>query len=459
LADPLEGVPPAGSAPGMQGLRRLYEESVPSMPTTLEIASAYSQLPVASPSANYAAIKIHPDATIQARPQVQIGLVIDTSGSMDGQIRGTLSQKKIDLVKSAATNVINQLQDGDAICLIAFSDRVQILVPAQVVQSDRSRLLNAIRHLRADGGTLMGDGIAAAQQQFFALPAQAAVRKIVVLTDGQTNDEDRCYQLAEQTQIPFMLGGIGDDYNGRLLNEMARSARGVAEYIDRAEAVGDFFKEVLTTVQATVVTSASLQLDFRQRFRPKRIHQVSPELKSFDFTPVTPSNRHTQVALGDIQREGMVVLVEYVYEGGAGFANEFQVASLALRYDQPPQSGLEVRSDDFTIQLADGTGFPPMDDEVKQYVDHAAVETAQSQLLQAAQEGNVAVATQKLNMLQQSLERVGADPTFIQQTVSTMRLQLKDAGNAGAISDSSATKKLTSGTRKLVLPQNPEGQP
>jgi len=71
----------------------------------------------------------------------------------------------------------------------------------------------------------------------------------------------------------------------------------------------------------------------------------------------------------------------------------------------------------------------------------------------------VAVATQKLNMLQQSLERVGADPTFIQQTVSTMRLQLKDAGNAGAISDSSATKKLTSGTRKLVLPQNPEGQP
>ena len=144
----------------------------------------------------------------------------------------------------------------------------------------------------------MGDGIAAAQQQFFALPAQAAVRKIVVLTDGQTNDEDRCYQLAEQTQIPFMLGGIGDDYNGRLLNEMARSARGIAEYIDRAEAVGDFFKEVLVTVQSTVMTNARLQLDFRQRFRPKRIHQVSPELKSFDFTPVTPTNRHTQVHAG-----------------------------------------------------------------------------------------------------------------------------------------------------------------
>jgi hypothetical protein len=129
---------------------------------------------------------------------------------------------------------------------------------------------------------------------------------------------------------------------------------------------------------------------------------------------------------------------------------------LTLRYDQPPQSGMEARSDDFTIQLADTTGFPPMNPAVKQYIDHAAVETAQTQLLQAAQAGDVPAATQKLNLLQQRLEQVGADPNFIQQTVSTMRLQLNDAGTANAISDSSATKKLTSGTRKLVLPQNPD---
>lgn len=423
------------------------------MPTSLEITSAYAQIPVAAPAANYTAIRIQPDVTVRSRPQVQIGLVIDTSGSMDGQIR---NQRKIDLVKAAATNVVNQLQDGDAICLIAFSDRVQILVPATVVGSDRTRLLNAIRNLRADGGTLMGDGIAAAQQQFYALPSQSAVRKIVVLTDGQTNDEDRCYQLAEQTQIPLMLGGIGDDYNGRLLNEMARSARGIAEYIDRAESVGDFFKEVLVTVQSTVLTNAVLVMDFRQRFRPKRIHAVAPELKSYDFVPVTPTSRHTEVQLGDIQRDGATLLIEYVYEGGAGFASEFQVATLTLRYDQPPSTGLEARSDDFTIQLADTTSFPPMNPQVKQYVDHAAVETAQTQLLHAAQAGDMAGATQRLNTLQQSLERVGADPNFIQQTVSTMRLQLKDTGTTTAISDSSATKKLTSGTRKLVLPQNPE---
>ena len=120
------------------------------MPTTLEIVPAYANIPVASPAANYAAVRIQPDIAVRARPQVQIGLVIDTSGSMDGQIPAR-GQRKIDLVKAAAANVVNQLQDGDAICLIAFSDRVQILVPATAVGSDRSRLLNAIRNLRADG--------------------------------------------------------------------------------------------------------------------------------------------------------------------------------------------------------------------------------------------------------------------------------------------------------------------
>ena len=425
---------------------------------TLEIVPGYAQIPFSAPAVNYAAIKITPDLTVQTRPQVQIGLVIDTSGSMDKQIKGSFNQKKIDLVKAAAdhrgASAPGRRRDHADRLFGPRADPDPRAGDQRRPQPAAQRDPHPSRRWQA--GRLMGDGIAAAQQQFFALPSQSAVRKIVVLTDGQTNDEDRCYQLAEQTQIPFMLGGIGDDYNGRLLNEMARSARGMADYIEKPDEVADFFKEVLITVQSTVITNAQLHLDFRQRFKPLRIHQVSPELKSFDFTPVTPTNRHTQVTLGDLQKEGMTLLVQYTYEGGAGFANEFQVASLLLRYDQPPKTGLEARSDDFTIQLTDAPGFPAINPEVKRYIDHAAVETAQIQLLHAAQAGDSGVATQKLNILQQSLERVGADPNFIQQTVNTMRLQLKDAGSTSAIADSSATKKLTSGTRKLVLPQNPD---
>ena len=437
------------------------------MATTIEIRPGYAQLPVGSAAVNYAAITVRPDLTAPQRASVQLGLVIDTSGSMDGQIRGKFNQKKIDLVRESAQRAINGLSDGDYVTIVAFSDRVQILAFAQQVGPDRSQLLRAVGNLRANGGTLMGDGIATALRELRNLPGAggsgatgAAIRELVVLTDGQTNDEDACYQLAEQTDVPLMLGGIGDDYNGTLLNEMARSSRGMAEYIDRAEAVGDFFGQVMATVEATVLTNAVLSFDFRQRFRPLRIHEVAPELKSFDFTPVTPANRRTAVALGDIQKEGLTLLVQYAYEGGAGFANEFQVAALDLAYDMPPQTGLSVHSDDYTVLLTDEAGFPEMDPTVKGYVDQAEVETAQTRLLSAAKAGDVAGATRHLDALQQNLQRVGADQGFIQQTVQTMRLTLQNTGDAAQLSDSSATKRLTSGTRKLVLPpQGPDQAP
>jgi hypothetical protein len=119
----------------------------------------------------------------------------------------------------------------------------------------------------------------------------------------------------------------------------------------------------------------------------------------------------------------------------------------------PPQAGLQVHSDDFTVLLGDQPGFPPLDPLVKNYIDHAEVETAQTRVLQAAQAGDTAAATQRLDNLQQSLERIGADQGFIQQTVQTMKLTLQNTGDASQIADSSATKKLTSGTRKLSLPQ------
>jgi len=425
------------------------------MATTLELKSGYAQLPVSVASVNYCAIRIMPDLATQTKAQAQIALVIDTSGSMDGLIHGRHSQKKIELVKQAAAKVIDQLADDDTLCVIQFSDQVRTLVHAQQVSSNRRRLLSAVNNLYAQGGTLMAGGITEALREFQGLPATSAVRKIVILTDGQTNDEDECLRLAEQTPIPFMLGGIGDDYNGRLLDDMARSARGTSDLIERAEEVEQFFTEVMQTVQATVITNASLGFDFRQRFRPLRIHQVVPELKSYDFRPVTPTNRHTDVALGDIQKEGMTLLVQYSYEGGAGFANEFQVAGLTLTYDMPPQTGLSAHSDDFTVQLADITSPPALDPQVKGYIDRAMVEITQSELIQRAQQGDVAGATQKLNVLEAGLKRVGASPEFIQQTVNTMRLQLQDTGNAQTIADSTATKRLTSGTRKLSLTPQP----
>jgi Ca-activated chloride channel family protein len=328
------------------------------------------------------------------------------------------------------------------------------MVPAKLLTADRRPLLDALAPMRAHGGTRMAEGLIAAHAQLERLGGEQTVRKMIVLTDGQTRDERRCLHLAERSSIPYLLGGIGQHYNGRLLEEMARRSRGTAEYIDRAEAVQDFFSGAVEAAQATVLTGAALQLHFRARFRPRRIHQVLPEVVSYDFTPVTATMRRTEVALGDIREEGMTLLMEYLYEGGAPVASEFQVAGLTLAYDQPPQRGLQALSDDWTVHLVESTGFPARDPAVARLIDRAAVETARRDLLAAAQLGDAEATRRQLDLLQRRLEDVAADPGFIAQTVQTMRTQLDAAVAPESLADSTAAKRLSSGTRKLALPES-----
>jgi Ca-activated chloride channel family protein len=420
---------------------------------------------------NYTALAIRPDLVAERRPPVHLALVLDTSGSMAApsqleldlkgadpweiartMLAASSGQRKIDLVKAATAHVIGSLQDGDVCCVIGFSRKATIVVPAQPLTSDRRPLIGALAALQAHGGTHLAEGLKDGHAQLDRLTSEQAVRKMIVLTDGQTRGEQHCLHLAERSSIPYLLGGIGRHYNGRLLEEMARRSHGSAEYIDRAEAVQDFFSRGVAAARATVLTGAALQFHFRARFRPRRIHQVLPEIVSYDFTPVTATSRRTQIALGDVQEEGMTLLVEYLYEGGAPVPTEFQVAGLTLLYDQPPRSGMRVSSDDWTIHLTEAVGFPARDAMVARLIDRAAVEIARRDLLAAAQRGEGEATRKQLDMLQRRLEEVGADTVFIEQTVQAMRTQLGEATAPESLVDSAAEKRLSSGTRRLALP-------
>ena len=75
-----------------------------------------------------------------ARTPVSIGIVIDRSGSMNGQ--------KIDVAKRAAVEIVNRLHDGDEIALTEMEHHAN-LVPWQIVcekralRSSRSRRIDA----------------------------------------------------------------------------------------------------------------------------------------------------------------------------------------------------------------------------------------------------------------------------------------------------------------------------
>jgi len=97
---------------------------------------------------------------------------------------------------------------------------------------------------------------------------------------------------------------------------------------------------------------------------------VDPNLTSFNFTPLTTTNRRATIPLGDIQIDGATLLIKYAYQG-VGSATAFQVAGLDLTYDIPPHTQIAMHSDDFTVGLSNQSSFPPLDPVVKACIDRA----------------------------------------------------------------------------------------
>ncbi|MDR9452175.1 MAG: vWA domain-containing protein, partial [Acidimicrobiia bacterium] len=91
----------------------------------------------------------------ESRVQVGIVLVIDASGSMEGE--------PIEAVKAAALSFINQKRAEDFIAVATFADEVQV---ARGFTSTKSALVAAVEGIEAQGDTAFYDGIIRATELF-----------------------------------------------------------------------------------------------------------------------------------------------------------------------------------------------------------------------------------------------------------------------------------------------------
>ncbi len=114
---------------------------------------------------------------------VYMMLVIDTSGSMNDSGR-------LENVKSGLRTATSQINTGNQVGLITFSNQVRSLVPLGTFDKlQHQRLVAAINDLTADGSTAMYDGIAAALGELLAAKEKDPNGQfyLLVLSDGETN--------------------------------------------------------------------------------------------------------------------------------------------------------------------------------------------------------------------------------------------------------------------------------
>ena len=182
-----------------------------------------------------------PVASVQTRinPEAQISviLVMDISGSMEGQ--------PLEDAKAAATHFMAQLAEGDQAALLAFADVVDFNQPdpAREVdfQGDKTAIYELVDGLAAGGGTPLYDALVKAIRM--ADRADLGHRAVLLLTDGVDEgpgslvaSDDTPVQEAQRANLPIFTVGLGTRTDPGYLERLALTTGGAYQHTpDSAE--------------------------------------------------------------------------------------------------------------------------------------------------------------------------------------------------------------------------------
>jgi Ca-activated chloride channel family protein len=171
-----------------------------------------------------------PGATQPAAPPLNICLVIDRSSSMQGVY--------IDVVKETANQIARNLKDNDYFSLVTFSDRAEVVIPAER-NADLKKLGARIQMIQCSGGTEIFSGLESGYNEIIRNQRNSPSNHIILLTDGRTyGDEAKCIDLARRAAekgITIRGLGIGPEWNDSFMDELTSLTGGSSMYISRPQ--------------------------------------------------------------------------------------------------------------------------------------------------------------------------------------------------------------------------------
>jgi Ca-activated chloride channel homolog len=391
----------------------------------------------ATPQVAYLLLEASPGQVIaNVRTPVNVCFVLDRSGSMKGE--------KIERVRRAAAQAVELLGPEDIVSIVIFDHRSEVLIPAAPV-TDKQALLDKISRIRDSGGTKIAPALERGRREIERGP-QGAVRRLVLLTDGQTENENECLQQASDAGrlgIPITALGVGHDWNEDLMIEIANRSSGQADYISRADEVVEYFQSTVQRAQATAVQNASLTLRLVQGVTPRAVWQVIPLINNLGYQPV--SDRDVSIPLGEIETSaGRSLLFELLVDPRP--SGQYRLGQVEISYDIPLLGAVGEKSRvDVMMQFtSDAALAAQVDAPVMNTVEKVSAFKLQTRALQDLQTGNVAGATQKL---QSAVTRLLSQGEV--DLAQTMQREIENLQQSGQMT-SEGQKTIKFGTRKTV---------
>lgn len=400
--------------------------------------------PLKEPQVLYLLAEIFPDPraqeTLKAREaRLNLTLVLDHSNSMKGV--------RMEKVKIAAHQIIDNLADGDIISVISFNDRASTVIAATTA-TDKPALKAKVSMIAPAGGTEIYQGLNEGVKQNRQFLGPKLVNHIILLTDGHTyGDQEKCVELATQANkegISISAMGLGSDWNDEFLDDLASKTGGNSIYIDSANSVVRYLNDQVRNLSNAFAERLSISIAPDPDVQLELAFKLSPHPQPLDFTTgIIPlgsmqANRPVsvlfQLQMPGEMKEGFRSIARIVASGDI-LENENQhmqiVSDISLEvteeqlHDEPPSAILDALSKLTLYRL-------------------------QERAQEALERGDVAEATRRLENLATRLLERGED-----QLANQALLEARRVAHTSGLSDK-GRKALKYQTRHLLLSSSNE---
>ena len=198
------------------------------------------------------------DVSKLERAPLNLAVVIDTSGSMQGE--------PIEYVREGLYRMLDELVETDRISLVTFSDSA--VVRTEFVAGTDPALIQAIDTLNANGSTNLYDGLRTGFELVEAHRDPALQNRVIFLSDGVatagiTGDAKILAMGAgfSASGLGLTTIGVGTDFDVTLMRDLSEQGSGAFYFLQDPAAVQEVFVEEVTSFLVPLAEEVSLSAD------------------------------------------------------------------------------------------------------------------------------------------------------------------------------------------------------